>query len=76
MPIKTVKTAWNPFQSFGNTDYTLSTPQEQETRSLLALACLQAPGELTLASQYFHTEKNHSWGGGKKKKKKSISSSD
>jgi len=50
----------HPFQSLENTDSTLSAPQEEETLSLLALACLQAPGELTLASQYFHAEKNHS----------------
>lgn len=46
-------------------DSTLSVPQEEETLSLLASACLQAPGELTSASQYSHAEKNHSWGGEK-----------
>lgn len=50
----------HPFQSLGNTDSTLSDPQEEEILSLLVLVCLQAPGELTLASQYFQTEKNHS----------------
>lgn len=49
-----------PFPSLGNTDSTLSAPQEEETLSLLALASLQAPGELTLASQYFRAEKNRS----------------
>lgn len=56
------------FQTLWNIDSTLSVPQEEETLSLLALACLQAPGELTSASQYFHAEKNHSWGGKKKTK--------
>lgn len=51
------------FQTLWNIDSTLSVPQEEEILSLLALACLQAPGELTSASQYFHAEKNHSWGG-------------
>lgn len=50
----------NVFQSLGNTDSTLSAPQEEETLSLLALACLQAPEELTLASQCFRAEKSHS----------------
>lgn len=50
------------FWTLWNTDSTLSVPQEEETLSLLALACLQAPGELTSASQHFHAEKNHSWG--------------
>lgn len=50
----------HPFQSPGNTDSTLLAPQEEETLPLLALTSLQAPGELTFASQYFHAEKNHS----------------
>lgn len=48
------------FQSLGNIDSTLSAHQEEEIPSLLALACLQLPGELTLASQYSPAEKNHS----------------
>lgn len=48
------------FQSLGNIDSTLSAHQEEEIPSLLALACLQLPGELILASQYSPAEKNHS----------------
>jgi len=48
------------FQSLGNIDCTLSALQEEETLSLLASACLQAPGELTSASWNSHAEKNHS----------------
>lgn len=48
------------FHSLGNTDSTLSALQEEETLSLLALAGLQAPEELTVASQNFHAEKSHS----------------
>lgn len=48
------------FPTLRNVDSTLSVPQEEETLSLLASACLQAPGELTSASQYSHAEKNHS----------------